>query len=175
MRILVPIKVKILPKVGGGLDYPDFQGVLQIFKDSPGYKGGKIHYDQTSGLGMDSDHSPFGVFWGIKLVDEEFARQAIEAFPDRVTVLSDEEAKDFWENRAYFSTSELSHDVEQLQSLKAEYDLKVIIGQDTVELETKIAKALDPDDSEPGVKRNLVVKWDTMKVEENITIKTDVV
>ncbi len=167
---LVPIKVKILKKKNGYLDYPDFKHTLAVF-DKSDYKAPPIHLDRTSDCKTDSPHSPEGEMCGLKLVDSDFADEALAAFPARVTKLTEAEAKDFWENRAMVNVPENKIDINELQGLKAQYEIMTILGQPTSPLITKMAKAIDPNDDTPGIKKDDEKLWDDMKTKKGITIK----
>ncbi len=58
-----------------------------------------------------------------------------------------------------------------MNNLKLELDYKTAALEDTTAIKAQMKKALDPDDSEPGVKRNQDKTWALKKIKEDITIK----
>lgn len=156
---LVPIKVKLgLKYTSKGerrCKYPDWSKVPMKAND-PSYKVHKIgwRYDKC-GHNKEREDSPTGMQWGFSLVEEEFAKQAVQVFPDEVFILTPEEAEDMWDNKIHCEQSEEKRDVNTLQALQAELTLRKELGDDVTEIKAKIRKALDPDDDEPGVKKNV--------------------
>jgi hypothetical protein len=149
---LVGIKVKILLKDDGKAQYPDWSRT-SFRQANPNYKIGKLggwHYDKC-GHTKHSIDSPLGVQYGMLLVEQSFADEAVTLFPTLVMKMTAVEAEDFWNNKAYAHLPENRHDMEALEGLKLEYDMKTILGQDTTDIKTKMAKAIDPEDGEPGV------------------------
>jgi hypothetical protein len=176
MKELVPIKVKIGLRPNGHADHPDWTK-LQIVQDSglgTAYKPdpmGGWKYDKTCGHKEESTDSPYGMQWGMLLVDPIFAQQAVETFPEIVTIMTEEEAETFWNSKACAHISENKSQADVLMALKAEHDLKVILGEDTIQLETKIRKAIDPNDPESGIKKNKNKFWKDAKKNFGVTIK----
>jgi hypothetical protein len=142
---------------------------LPIFISSPDYKSGGLHYDKTDAK-EDTVDSPYGIRWAMKLVDKEFAIQAIAEFPDEVSEMTEVEAEDFWNNKAYAHVSAQKRQPGILESLKAELDLRTELSLDTTAIRATIAKALDENDPEPGVVKNDNKTWADMKAKAAITI-----
>lgn len=167
MSNVIPLKVKIYPNKNNR--HPDFKNNLAVFQ-KPGYKGGTIWYDRTCNCKTETLDSPLGEMWALKLVDKEFADQAVLAFPDRCFKMSESEAEDFWNNRVMAKRSERNYNVNELQALKLEYELNKIRNNDLTSIEQRIDKALDENDPFPGVQKNKIKKWEDMKNEMKITI-----
>ncbi len=170
---LVPIKVKIGLRANGHADHPDWHKLPLAETQDPAnqmFFGWK--YDKTSGHQEESTDSPYGMQWGMVFVTPLFARQALVTFPELVTVLTEEQAQAFWDDKAHAHLSDEKRDVNVLVALKAELDLRTAIGGDTRTLEAKIAKALDPDNIEPGVKRNVERRFDTAKATHSLKVVT---
>jgi len=176
MSDLVPIKVKIGLKANGHAKYPDWRK-LQIVKDNPDYIPGRTGggcswvYDKKYGHAENGPDSPVGMQWGLLFVEETFALQAVAEFPDEVTIISELEAEDFWNNRSRAHLPEFKHDTEELQGLQAELGLKKEVGQDITEVKQRIVKALDPDDSSPGVRRTPGKTLAQAKIDLGISLK----
>lgn len=168
---LVGIKVKILLKEDGKAQYPDWSQI-SFRQANPNYKIGKFggwHYDKCGHTKYSPD-SPLGVQYGMLLVEEAFADEAATLFPDLVIKMTAAEAEDFWNNKAYAHLSDNKYDMEVLQGLKTEYDMRVILGQDTTNIKTKITKAIDPSDAEPGIQQDRYKTFATAIGDVGITV-----
>ncbi len=142
-------------KEDGKALYPDWSQT-SFRQANPNYKIGKFggwHYDKCGHTKYDID-SPLGVQYGMLLVEEAFADEAAVLFPDLVTKLTAAETEDFWNNKAYAHLQDNVYDINVLNGLNVEYDMKVVLGQDTTNIKTKLAKAIDPSDAEPGIIQN---------------------
>lgn len=172
METLVPLKVKIGLRPNGHADHPDWQRLPLALTDNPAdHMVVSWRYDNSSGHQEETPDSPRGMQWGMIMVTEQFATEAVDIFPDLVTVLTEAEAQDFWENKHTINSPENKLDSDLLVGLKAELDLRTELKQVTTELKAKIAKALDPNDAEPGIKKNELKTWSDAKVKLGITIK----
>ena len=103
-----------------------------------------------------------GMQWGMLFVSEQFASEAEVVFPTLVTRMTDAEAIDFWDNRVHAHLDEFRRDPNVLDGLKTQLDLMEATGATPPEinaLKDKIRKAIDPDDPEPGLKRNKEKTW----------------
>ena len=170
---LVPIKVKIGLRPNKHADHPDWQ-LLPLAKDGePGLQmSDGWHYDKKCGHAELGPDSPIGMQWGMVFVTPLFARQAMEVFPDLVTEMTPAEAEDFWTNRCMAHLSENKSDVATLQALQVELALRKELEEDVTEIKTKIIKALNPNDDEPGVKRNKMKKFTDYKILKGLTLVT---
>lgn len=158
-------------KEDGKAQYPDWSQT-SFRQANPNYKIGKFggwHYDKCGHTKYSID-SPLGVQYGMLLVEEGFADEAITLFPDLVTKLTALEAEDFWNNKAYAHLPDNKHDMDVLNGLKMEYDMKVILGQDTTNIQTKLAKAIDPTDAEPGIQEDRYKTFTTAIGDVGITV-----
>ena len=173
---LVALKIKIGLKKEGA-KYPNFNS-LRIIEEAgidwcyyvdrvgPGWM-----YDKKYGHKEEGVDSPKGMQWGVLLVPDEFAQQAIAAFPDDVSIIDETELESFHDSRVTEHLPDTETDDSILNTLKLELEYNKAADIDTTEIRNKIAKALDPDDAEPGVTRNKKKKWIDRKTEENIVIK----
>lgn len=171
MQNLVPIKVKIGLRPNGHADHPDWYK-LPLAKDvdpatqmSTSWK-----YDNLYGHQEEGPDSPIGMQWGMLFVTPLFAQQAKQVFPDLVFEMTEAEAQDFWENKYAVDLLENNANIGVLQALQIELDLKTKLDIDTTVLKAKIAKALDPNDKEIGLRKNSLKKWIDAKVLLGINI-----
>jgi len=172
MQTLVPLKVKIGLRANGHADHPDWQKLPLALEESPAdHMVISWKYDNTSGHKEETPDSPFGMQWGMIMVTDKFATEAVATFPELVTVMTEAEAKAFWEDKHTFNIPENKTDNDVLQALQTELSLKESLGQDTVELKAKIEKAIDPTDTEPGIKKRPDKTWDDAKSNLGVTIK----
>ena len=175
---LVPIKVKIGLRANGHADHPNWKLLPMISKEEderPNMSIGWV-YDKACGHaesradGGDWD-SPVGMQWGCLLVTEQFATEAIATFPTLITEITEAEFEDFYNNKSRAHMAENNYNIQVLQGLQLEHDLKAINNEDLTDVKARIAKAVDPDDSAPGVIKNKMKTWTNQKLATNITIK----
>ena len=169
---LVPIKVKIGLRANGHADHPQWD-LLPSYTEEEAAAAmvGGWKYDKTSGHAESSADSPMGMQWGVLLVTDAFAVEAVATFPALVTILTEAELETFWDEKAHAHMPDNNRQDTELRALREEMDLKkemgIAYGDTTVEL----AKALDPDDPAPGVVKNKMKKWQDAKTVLDITIK----
>jgi len=113
--------------------------------------------------------------WGVRLVTPEFAQAAIASLDARYapSVLTEAVFEEFYDHHCRGHMPEHTVDSNQLSALKLELDLRTALGDDTTELLARIRRALDPDDAEPGVKRDLSRHWADYKTCQGITCDGD--
>lgn len=169
---VVPIKAKIGLRPNGHADHPDWQKLpLAASADPASHMIAKWKYDKTSGHQEATPDSPRGMQWGMLLVTRQFADEALATFPEIITELSEAEAQAFWETKAHAHVPQNRADVQQLQALQAELSLREAVGQDVTALKTRISRALDPDDPEPGLRKNRLKLWADAKQCLDVSIK----
>ncbi len=181
MTDVTAIKVVIGLRPNGHADHPDWtQLPLQVI-------GGERHedhqivkwkYDKTSGHDDEAIDSPRGTQLGMMLVTTQFADEAVVTFPLLVTKMTEAEALTFWEDKAHGHVAEERRDGNALSALHAEFilvkDLSVEFPGNTklqnrlTDLKTSLQKALDPNDPEPGVTKNVDRRWAGMKAAKNL-------
>jgi hypothetical protein len=178
---LVPLRVKIGMRQGGGASYPPFNDLPVIVdlrkadtEDDWAYyvdrEGGGWLYDKSSGHGDDNavDHgmdpldasrswaSPKGQQWGVILVPAAFADEALAAFPGDVDELDEIACEAFYDGCIG------THLTAEIVDARAKDQVDIIEKraalrsdkQPTADEAALLAKVLDPDDPEPGVRRN---------------------
>lgn len=163
---LVPIKVKIGLKENGQAKYPDFNQLAAT--------GGVdwSFYIDANGSGWLYDccghkeaeaNSPMGQQWGMILVPQAFADEAIATFPDEVMKLTEEECENFYNDKHARDLPDEDIDNNILEGIKLKQDLQQpLTAQQT--------KALDPDDDTPGVRKNKRKLWTDYKTLTSIKI-----
>lgn len=181
---LVPLKVKILRKVKSSNgksamvnDYPDFNSLDAELRDGMDWcyfidKYGGWHYDKVSGFGeaddadiTDPHNNPDqSCQYGCFLVPKNFAKAAIEKFPDRVFELSEEHWETFHDNRAHVNEPDEIVDHNIVNTINSKKNLGVKITSRDLD-------ALNPDKSDvPGITRNLRKRWQDVKTRRKVTI-----
>ena len=178
---LVALKVKITRDAKGHLIYPDFASLAFVVAGNDVTFAGGWKYDQVSEIDDDEVDSPRGQKWGVRLVPDQFAIEAEVAFPALVSRMTEADLAAFWDDRAHIRMPDEKRNADELTSLHAEFilvrDLAVEFPGNTklqdrlATLKTALQKALDPDDSTPGVRKNLMRRWADAKVTLGITIK----
>jgi len=172
----VAIKVKIGLKPSGRgemwADYPDWNK-LPLAASTPvqNHQIVKWKYDKCCGHQEDSVDSPIGMQWGMMVVTEQFANEAVAMYPDTVSVMTEAEAEDFWNNKACSHIPENRANSQALTDLNSELQLRKALSQDTTALEEKIINALDPDNPEAGLVKDKQKKFADAKVSLGFTIK----
>ena len=176
MTDVVPIKVQILLKrVRGEVrhDYPDWTTLPLEAVDGEDHSDHQIVkwlYDKVSGHEDDDVDSPKGQQFGVMCVTRKFASQAMAAFPGRITVLTEAELQDFWDNRAMIRLRDLRRDVDALQGLKVERDLQIDVGGDVTALDVTIRDALDPLKDERGIRKDPRRRWADFKAKSGLNV-----
>lgn len=167
--MLIPIKVRIGTSESGGAKYPPFNNLLSV--QSTGLDWSKyidVHgsgwlYDEIGHKEEDAD-SPRGQQWGMLLVPEDFATEAVAAFPDDVEVVDEVEAEDFYNNRVAARQPEELLDNEVLQGIKLKQDLGLQLTQDQQD-------ALDPEKPARGIRKNERKTFAGFTAERGLTLK----
>ena len=167
---VVPIKVNIGLRPNGHADHPDWTRLPLAGSGNKQEREAQVtthslgswHYDQLAGHEEDAPDSPIGMQWGMRFVSPQFASEAETMFPALVTRMTRAECADFWDNRARLKQVDEDQDIEILQGLQARRALMVLTFASAVmldQLNVRIAKALDPDDDEPGVRKNTMRRF----------------
>ncbi len=172
MRTGIAIKVKIGLRPNGHADHPDWtrlplaaSGRSKVAKEAlvSDNQIVKWRYDKLYGHTDEGPDSPVGMQWGLMVVTQKFADEAEIEFPGLIFRLNDVEARDFWENRHFVRQASERIESETLINLKARRDLMSDLRQNTTAIDVQIARALDPDDNEPGVRRQMEKTWSGAK------------
>ena len=186
MPIVVPLLVTIgLRRTGNGIreaDHPNWRDVLlppaadRLSGDGTrpeDFTLGSWHYDKKSGHDDDDPVSPLDTQRGVRLVTPAFAANAIARFggpPYNMRLLTEAQWEAFYDNRVRGHMRAARTDTDVLLALKSELDLRTAAGLSTAAILARIAKALDPDDDEPGVKRDRMRRWATFKAAQSLII-----
>ena len=179
MNELVAIKVKIGLRPNKHADHPDWHKLpLAKEMDPASQMSDGWHYDKSCGHADAGADSPVGMQWGLLFVTERFADEALVVFPKLITILDPAEAEDFYDNRCTAHMPENKVDINALQGLQAELSLRESLGAgspymeaEIVALKSKIAKALDPNDNECGLKKNEHKHFCDYKVKKDLGLK----
>lgn len=169
MTDLAALKVKIGTKPGGSADYPDFNSLSSVDGDwstwidvnGPGWL-----YDKVTGHKDVASESPFGQQWGVILAPVAFVDEAVAAFPDQCQRLSEAQLSSFYTSQIEPIEADVLRNEPALAALAAEKQLR----PDDVDLDARIAKALDPTDGTPGVRENPRLNWTKFKASRGITV-----
>lgn len=119
-------------------------------------------YDAVGHQEEDAE-SPIGQQWSLVLVPEEFATQAVAAFPTLCSKLTTAQAKAFYEQRHARDVQDEEVDTEILQKIKAKQDLNIPLTQQE-------RRAIDPRDNERGVRPNRRKYFDTYKTDRGFNV-----
>lgn len=171
MNNLVPIKVKIGLRPNGHADHPDWYKLPLAATDEPKkHMPYGWHYDNTSGHMDETLDSPQGQQWGMLFVTPQFAKEALATFPDLVTEMTETEAEDFWDNKHRKHMPETKTNVELLQALNLELDLREKLGMNTDAVRAQAQKAVDPDDETLGINKDLMRHFGDVKVKIGLKV-----
>lgn len=181
MAEYIPIKIKTTTWYGDELDlgdhipgshkYPDF-GKLQIVMDTKVTKWayyvmvhcpGAWYFDNKSPQHVDSQGSPFGTWYMVLLVSEEFAGQAVAMYPDLITVLTELDFEDFYNNRVAYNFPEQDIDTAIVNGIIAKQN----VGG---ELTDSQLDAINENTNTPGIRPNKRKTWSAFKSYMGITI-----
>jgi hypothetical protein len=168
---LVPLKVKIGLKNGGGHQFPNFNALDAGVRDNMDWshfvdKFGGWHYDKVAGHHDDDavNDSPPGIWIGMLMVPEDFADAAIAAFPAVCHVCNEVDCADFYDNRAHKHEPAIKEDKEVLMAIQAKRALGIDEDQGDID-------AMDPDHPAMGRRRNKLNTFDDFKTQKGITVK----
>lgn len=194
MANFAALKVKIGLKPDGSADYPNFGSLASVQASGLDWSryidthGKGWMYDKSSGHNDDDVDSPAGQQWGLLVVPEAFATEAVAAFPATCERITEAALEAFHDARCTAHIPEDQFDESLVNSLANAYQslLQIEIsdplyagltaGQKNKitslrqSLAVRLVKALDPDDVEPGRKRNLRKLWATRRVKEGVTV-----
>lgn len=180
-RNLVPLKLDVgIDPVTGFAEYPNFNLIFSVTRKGMDWSkyldvhGGGMHYDKTCGHKDESVDSPYGHQICCMCVPQDFATEALNLFPDKVTTLTPAEFEVFHDVKAHAHEPDEKIDSDTLNGLNSQRSLKIAVAQDTTVLDAKIIKALDPNDAEPGVTKNVRKKWSDIRSVQGITLKENV-
>lgn len=177
MRTGVPIKVKIGLKPNGHADYPDWTTLPLEAQDGEPHQNHqfvKWYYDKTSGHEDDNGtDSPQGMQWGMMIVSDRFASEAVARWPKRVFIMDEAEAQVFWETRCTAHRPRHRVDGNEIVALEAQRKLMLARGDDITALDAEITKALDGNDPRKGVIKVQEKTWEGAKERFKISIKAE--
>ena len=157
---LVPIMVKIGQKAtstGMGHKYPEFNNLDAVISAEMDWSvyvdhvGARWHYDKLCGHGQHDPEngSPRGILCGMLLVPQDFATQAVYAFPGVCTAMTAAEAEAFYDNRAHVLDPHEYIDKQVLEGIAAKQEADLT-------LDDFDERSLDPEEvNKPGVRRNV--------------------
>jgi len=174
MKNLVPLRVKIGLTPEGRAAYPEFNTLPIIQTSQVDWSvwvdtyGVGWHYDKKYGHREEGPDSPAGQQWGVLLVPEAFATEAVATFPAVCDVLDESSFETFYEERVTAHLPEVIVDEKAI----AAFEVKERLGVPLTPAEVlQRNKALDPDDdTTPGVKRNRLKHWPDFKAVAGIAI-----
>jgi len=186
MPHVVPLRIRIGLRPGGReADHPNWNVVPlphvgQLHGDGTNpddYVHGSWHYDSCCGHQDSTPDSPIGMQWGVRLVTPAFAQAAIASLGAeyQASILSEADWEAFYDNHCRGHMPENRANMPVLEALKLELDLRTALGEDTTALKAKIKKALDPDDAEPGFRRDLERHWQGFKKCHGLTCGVEAV
>lgn len=176
-RNVVALKVKILQKGAdwpiteerGHALYPNFNQLPSV--NASGLDWSKyidVHgegwqYDKTCGHRDEGIDSPRGTQWGMLLIPQEFANEAIAAFPAICSKMSEAEVEAFWNNCAHAHEPDEHIDKDVLEGIAAKKaaDIPLTLGQ---------KNALDPSSKAPGLRKNHRRYWADYKAKHNLKV-----
>lgn len=166
----VVIKIKIGLHPNGHAKYPDFNQIASNLRDRMDWssyvdKHGGWHYDKLSGHSDEdiAESSPVGMQWGMLIVPEAFATEAISKFPSEVSIITEAEATIFYETRAHSHEPSIIENQEVLQTIVNKRSLGIAEDQQDKD-------ALDPNHPSPGRRRNKLKTWVGFKKQRGIVL-----
>lgn len=170
--MLVPIKVKIGLSNNGSADYPNFNLLPSVQSSGLDWskyidvRGSGWLYDTIGHKEEDTD-SPRGMQWGMILVPEQFAIEAVAQFPNEVSVIDEVEAEDFYNNRHAVGQPDEEIDNEVLTGIKLKKDLGLALTQQQ-------QNALDPNKPERGIRKNETKTYAGLKAKRGFQVKPNI-
>lgn len=163
----IKIKIGLTPHPKGvSHAYPPFNDIAPIYRDDMDWsaffdaKGTGWHYDKVEGHGLGDEPD---YWYGIVGVPQTFADQAAAMFPEDVTVLTEAEVEEFYDNRAHVNDEDEIQDAEVLSAIatKKQLGLKLSPGD---------REALDPDSDVRGIRKNWRKRWARYKAKTDTEV-----
>lgn len=186
-RDLAAIRVRIARATDGRAKYPAFGSLPSVQASGLDWSqyvdvhGLGWQYDQTSGHDDETADSPAGQQWGMLIVPETFADEAVAAFPAECSRLTEAECQAFYDDKAHVREPDELADETLLSALNSQRQLLAALVADDpgdtkstdalTALKARIRRALDPVDSEPGVRRNPNRRWTDRKARSGVVFK----
>ena len=173
---LVALRVQIT-KQGNKWTYPNFDKISAAIRGNVRWNeyidqfGGWL-YDNCCDFNETDDLSPNeGEKIGVFCVPEAFAKEAVELFPESVSVIDETALEHFYDNRAMIHVPAEKIVPEVIDGLRAKY------GQPTGPLDTTVMtpeeqEMLNPESPRPGIVRNKKRKFADAKKTRGMTVKT---
>lgn len=149
---MLPIIVKIGTLPNGRAKYPNFNLLATVQASGLDWSkyidafGSGWLYDEI-GHKDDDDDSPRDQQWGMILVPQLFATEAVAQFPTEVAVIDEVEASDFYNKRVAVRQPEQVIDTDIVHGIKLKQDLGIPLTPDQVD-------ALDPTKKTRGIVNN---------------------
>lgn len=176
---LVPIKIILRRRVNGNADYPEFNKIDPKIRHDMAWSiyidayGVGLHYDKIENLGTGHD---FGV--ACTLVPEDFAIAASihPDFKGVVSIISEAEWEEHYNNRAHAHEPDDILDTEVLQGIIARRTLEDIgeLDPPSEELKARRKKALDPKNKKArGIRMSDRNTWAKFQATIECTIHKD--
>ena len=109
-----------------------------------------MHYEVVNQIGNGATE-----MYALTSLPDDIAEAFALACPE-VTILTDLEAKAFWENNITVNDNVEILDTEVLQAIKLKQDLKIALNQDDLD-------ALDSTKKKPGIRKNPTKLWNDYK------------
>lgn len=177
MTDLVPMCVRIYKRTkdldarrkAGQADFPPFGELdASVRRGLPGMQiidihgSGWIGHDKVENLGTGHGYG----CW-VALVPEDFAEAAYQKWPHLIDILDESELEAFYDSRCTAHMDDEEVDEKELDKLYKVAFLKQQLGDSlTPQEQAQMRKAIDPDDDEPGVKKNASKTWARKKAKE---------
>lgn len=179
MADLAAIKVKIGVRKDGTAKYPAFNALPVV----QAYGADWSVYIDREGMGWMYDYighddedpaSPRGQQWGLLLIPEQFAIEAVAQFPGDCTRMTEAECESFYDNQSAVTQPDEIVDVSALEGLERKLRLanEINAPPPTINaIKAEITDALDPDKPNRGVKKNHNSKYAWLKANKGIAFK----
>lgn len=151
---LIPIKVKLIMKATGeGIDWPDLNQISEEIREGLAWsryidiRGIGWHYNKVSNLGKGGDYGEAAT-----CVPETFANAAVALFPDKISILTELEFEDFYDNYSHIEEPDEEIDFEIIQGIQAKQALGLTLTSQQL-------SAIDPNTDTRGIRKNKNRFW----------------
>ena len=174
---LVALKIKIGMRGNGEWKYPEFNRIQPQFRGNANWEnfidvyGGWCYDNVATHADIDEFSPESGVRIGCILVPEAFAMEAVEMFPETVSVCPEAEYESFYNDRVMVAAASEKIDTEAVNGLRAKY------GQPTGLLDASVMsdedkEMLDPEHPRAGITRNKKKTFADIKKQRALSLKT---
>lgn len=173
----LPIKIKVVRGLNEFI-YPDLNQISSSIRKELTWQkftelyGTNIRYDTVDSVILNNNAEGYCG----SVVPKAFATEAKRLFPDLITIMSEIEWEDYYNNNLakYDPLEHVDYDVLKVHQLRMQMEKEGMIPAPSQEILEERRNSLDPDCPAPGIRKNVTKKWENFKEIKKIKIYKEV-